>query len=443
MARYNTTVTKKDGSKVSGYIEDGKSYYDDGTSISAGDSVVDAQGKTWTKGGDTSASSEVAMISNAIAQNNAGIKNAINTAKAKKQSEYTVGDNISALADLQKQMKQQELQRARASALSSLNAEEQATNQAYKTQIDQTGTNADIQLKNYFENVANRGQTNSGSTNQAEIAFNIANKNNINALQTAQANALADIARRKQLAEQGYIDDLQKATNEIDLKVLENRIAQEQADKEALAKAQEAQYEQELNKAKLAAQYGDYSLLEGLTGMDSTYAKKMQETEMAELSRKAEQEQTEQALNKAKLMAQVGDFSGLKALGYDTTALEKQWNADINNTYSLISQRNNETKKTTEDNSKNYNEMLDYIREITPSLGNSYEENMKASRELLYSGLSNSDMINIMKRTNVRPEAFVKLLVDEGYPQKQIEAFIELYTDKQEYRDSLIKYAYQ
>lgn len=337
MARYNTTVTKKDGSKVSGYIEDGKSYYNDGTSISAGDSVVDAQGKTWTKGGDTSATNEVALISNAIAQNNAGIKNAINTAKAKKQSTYTAGDNIDALASLQKQMKQQELQRARASALSSLDAEEAKTNQAYAAEIARTNRDNDIALKNYFENVANRGQTYSGSTSQGEIAFNVANKNNINALQTAQANALADIARRRQLAEQGYIDDMQSASNAIDLKVLENRISQEQnAGTEALKKAQ------------LMAELGDYSGLQAL-GYDTAG---IQENNRL----KQEQEQAEQALNKAKLMAQVGDFSGLKALGYDTTALEKQWNADIANTQSLINQRYEaDEKKKADEKENNYN----------------------------------------------------------------------------------------
>lgn len=321
MARYNTTVTKKDGSKVAGYIEDGRSYYDDGTAISAGDSVVDAQGKTWTKGGDT-ANSEVAMINNAIRASNNGIKKAINTEKARRQSTYTAGDNIDALASLQKQMKQQELQRARANALSSLNAEEIATNQAYENKINKENTNADILLKNYFENVANRGQTYSGSTSQGEIAHNIARQNNISALQQAQASALADIARRRQLAEQGYIDDMQNASNAIDLKVLENRISQEQnAGAEALKKAQ------------LMADLGDYSGLQALGYNTST----IEEQNKA----KATANESEQALNRAKLMADMGDFSGLKGLGYDTTGLEKQWALDMANTQSLINSRNN------------------------------------------------------------------------------------------------------
>lgn len=273
-------------------------------------------------GTNVDTSNSVAMINNAIAQNNAGIKNAINTAKVQKQSGYTAGDNISALADLQKQMKQQELQRARASALSSLNAEEQATNQAYANQIKQTGTNADIALKNYFENVANRGQTYSGSTSQGEIAHNIARQNNISALQQAQASALADIARRRQLAEQGYIDDLQSATNAIDLEVLKNRMEQEQnAGTEALKRAQ------------MMAEYGDYSGLQAL-GIDTS---SIQENNRI----KQEQEQIERLL-KAK------DYNGLKQLGIDVSNLQAEFDsgiakakADINNTYSLINSRNN------------------------------------------------------------------------------------------------------
>ena len=49
MAKYKTTVTEKDGTKSSGYIENGRSYYDNGKEINAGASVTDSTGKTWTK----------------------------------------------------------------------------------------------------------------------------------------------------------------------------------------------------------------------------------------------------------------------------------------------------------------------------------------------------------------------------------------------------------
>ena len=323
-------------------------------------------------------------------------------------------------------MKQQELQRARANALSSLNAEEAKTNQAYAAEIARTNRDNDVALKNYFENVANRGQTYSGSTSQGEIAFNVANKNNINALQTAQANALADIARRRQLAEQGYIDDLQSATNAIDLEVLKNRMEQESnAGTEALKKAQ------------LMAELGDYTGLQAL-GYDTAG---IQENNRL----KQEQEQAEQALNKAKLMAQMGDFSGLKALGYDTTALERQWNTDIANTQSLISSRNKETQQKTEEAKTNqtYTQVLNAVQELIPSGGEDYTENLSASRYLLNSDLTGANKIRIMKQANLRPETYVKQMVAEGYSIEDVSAFVDAYTANESYRESLIKYAYK
>ena len=54
-SKYYTTVTESNGNKSSGYIENGKSYYDDGREINRGASVVDSTGKTWVKGGDPDA----------------------------------------------------------------------------------------------------------------------------------------------------------------------------------------------------------------------------------------------------------------------------------------------------------------------------------------------------------------------------------------------------
>lgn len=54
--RFKTTITKKDGTTASGYIENDRGYYDDGTALSAGDSIIDAQNKVWTKGGGSSSS---------------------------------------------------------------------------------------------------------------------------------------------------------------------------------------------------------------------------------------------------------------------------------------------------------------------------------------------------------------------------------------------------
>lgn len=47
--KWLTMVTNSDGSKQPGYIQDGRSYYIDGSPIKSGSSVIDSNGRTWTK----------------------------------------------------------------------------------------------------------------------------------------------------------------------------------------------------------------------------------------------------------------------------------------------------------------------------------------------------------------------------------------------------------
>lgn len=259
-------------------------------------------------------------------------------------------DSITQLADLQKKIKQQELEQARKKALSDLEAEELTTNNAYKNQINQASTNADIALKNYFENVANRGQTNSGSTSQGEIAHNLAKSQNISALQQAQASALADIARRKTLANQGYTDNLESINNQIDLQTLQSQIETEsKAGTNALEQAQ------------LMAKLGDYSGLRQL-GYDTTFMELQQQNELQQAQAKLSSDEASQALSKAKLMADMGDFSGLKALGYDTTQLEKQWSANLAQKYAQTAKtKNGGTNTPTNDKTKVFNQAYKYL----------------------------------------------------------------------------------
>lgn len=67
--RFQTTITKKDGTTASGYIENDKGYYDDGTELSAGDSIIDAQKKVWTKGGTPTGVDALTNYANQIGVN--------------------------------------------------------------------------------------------------------------------------------------------------------------------------------------------------------------------------------------------------------------------------------------------------------------------------------------------------------------------------------------
>ena len=166
------------------------------------------------------------------------------------------------------------------------------------------------------------------------------------------------------------------------------------------------------------------------------------EKEQTESDRKATQQEYENAVALAKL----GVFEPLKGLGYDTTNLERQWNADLQKTIKSGSN----TPKTVKSGSgtqnskanQTYQQILNAVQEMAPSGGTDYSENLAASRYILNSDLDMSNAIKLMKQVNVRPEAFVREMVGEGYPETDVIDFIETYTPQQSYRDSLYKYAY-
>ena len=166
------------------------------------------------------------------------------------------------------------------------------------------------------------------------------------------------------------------------------------------------------------------------------------EKEQTESDRKATQQEYENAVALAKL----GVFEPLKDLGYDTTNLERQWNADLQKTIKSGSN----TPKTVKSGSgtqnskanQTYQQILNAVQEMAPSGGTDYSENLAASRYILNSDLDMSNAIKLMKQVNVRPEAFVREMVGEGYPETDVIDFIETYTPQQSYRDALYKYAY-
>lgn len=157
------------------------------------------------------------------------------------------------------------------------------------------------------------------------------------------------------------------------------------------------------------------------------------EAEQEAAQSKAYQQQYENALSLAKL----GVFEPLQALGYDTTNLQKQWNADYNKTISSTKNNNNPTPKT----NQTYQQVLNAIQDMTPSGGSDYQENVSAAKYLLNSDMSAENILSIMKQVNVRPEAMVREMMSEGYSLEDISAFVDAYTPNQAYRDSIMQYA--
>ena len=148
-------------------------------------------------------------------------------------------------------------------------------------------------------------------------------------IQTAYQNTLNDINRNK-------VNSIQEIDNAIaDLKTTGDLATVEQvlANNQAMLNSYMDMLNKGVNYSQWAAQYS--SNLESNAYADT--------------------------LNKAKLMADMGDFSGLKALGYNTDELERQWKINVANTQSLIDQRYEDTKKKGEELSNDRKKVLNSI----------------------------------------------------------------------------------
>ena len=162
-----------------------------------------------------------------------------------------------------------------------------------------------------------------------------------------------------------------------------------------------------------------------------------EEKEQAELDRQSTQQEYENALSLAKL----GVFEPLQALGYDTTNLQKQWNADYNKTIASTKTGSGGSRSGSAKANQTYQQVLNAIQDMTPSGGSDYQENVSAAKYLLNSDMSAENMMSIMKQANVRPEAFVREMKSEGYSIEDIAAFVDAYTPNQSYRDAIMRYA--
>lgn len=363
-------------------------------------------------------------------------------------------DYINKTADLQKAAKQYEYENAYNKVMSQIEEARAKTKAEYQAQRNNADVSNQIQQKNYFENVANRGQTNSGSTSQGELALKIAGMNDQSALRSGQAQAMADLNRDANNAYSDYINNVVQSNANIDIQRYQNLLEQYRLDQDKATK--EAKEALQMEIATIAQYDSDYTAeiqrREALNPNDPLipYLKIARQEKLDRLEAglqekmKAEQEALEK---QAKLLLQLKDYDALDALGYDTSLLRKESALDMANTQSLINNRyssggGNGGSSSTKSN-QTYQNILNEVQEINTSAGEDYSENLASARYLLNSDLTMENVISIMKQTNVRPEAFVKEMVNEGIPDEYIVEFIEAYTPKQEYRDSLYQYAHK
>ena len=383
MAKYKTTVTEKDGSKTSGYIENGKSYYDDGREINAGASVVDSTGKTWTKGGATSNSNktssgtssgksnygtwesngrtyvdgiDVGPAGTNIDTSSAAINAAYNTSGRYSNRYGEVGYQLSynpyeeAYRESQRRYEELEAQIREQNRL----AVEQGTNRlnAQKSNINQAADeNARQAYVQYMQSqkalpqqLASQGVS-GGATETANLGLQTAYQNNVNTINQNKANRLQEI--------DNAIVELQ---NTGDLAMVEQVLANNQAALDSYMNTFDkgVGYNQwanqfNANRADVNREYEAQQL--------QAYWDAINEQEKL-LSSEAKEEK-DRVWN-AYLKGNMDLNYAASLLGYDPqymydtkAALEQKTKLDNANTQSLINDRNSGGGKT--NNSSNYN----------------------------------------------------------------------------------------
>jgi hypothetical protein len=250
MAKYKTTITEKDGTKSSGYIENGRSYYDNGKEINAGASVVDAQGKTWTKGGSTTSTSNTTSTTSTTSTPSynqtwesggrtyvggvdvgpAGTKvDTSNTAASYKQSYGDMGDKIQTNpyeeayreAERRRQEMEEQIREQNRIAVEQgtnrLNAQKANINQAAEDNARQAYIMHMQAKKALPQQLVNQGAT-GGMTETANLGLQTTYQNNLNDINRNKINAIQEI--------DNAIADL-KATG--DLSTVEQVLANNQA----------------------------------------------------------------------------------------------------------------------------------------------------------------------------------------------------------------------
>lgn len=226
MAKYKTTITEKDGTKSSGYIENGRSYYDNGKEINAGASVTDSSGKTWTKGGTTTSTPSYNQTwesggrtyvggvdvgpagtkvdtSNTSSGISAGIKN--NTSGSSYRPSYgAIGDNIQtnpyedeidrireAYERQQNQIREQN-RIAVEQGTNRLNAQKANINQAAEDNARQAYIMHMQAKKALPQQLVNQGAT-GGMTETANLGLQTTYQNNLNDINRNKINAIQEI----------------------------------------------------------------------------------------------------------------------------------------------------------------------------------------------------------------------------------------------------------
>ena len=300
-------------------------------------------------------------------------------ASSARQSDYE--SELNRLKRLKQEATASQLKAQKERTLQSLAEQEVSIQPRYYEQKRQAGATSALGAKSFAEHLANRGLTNSGAAAQGEINRQAALQGTLGQLGTAEAQEYAQIARTRQNAEQNYASDLASANAQLEANHYNNLIEENQRQRltrEQLLQNSVQQYADDfqarLNQLKAEGKEGtlEYAMTDAARGQKIANAQSgvnynwaMQQilngniNYTTALNAGMTVEQAQQKYNEYQAQQQMAAQAEADQLAYERNQQAivnaQKWaqtNNDINNTNSLIQQRQNSENNNTGNDGK-------------------------------------------------------------------------------------------
>lgn len=180
-------------------------------------------------------------------------------------ADYTT--QLKNLKEAEKKAAITDLENTRNQTLSNLEAEQSKLGSTYDAKRTQTSNASKVNARNFQEYLANTGRANSGIGAQYEMGRQNSLNRDLNALNVSQAQDMADIERRRTLANDAYNTGLAGANAQVEANYIQNLLKQQQQQWENnMALKQFNEQVRQFNLSRKGFSSGGYSSSGGSSG---------------------------------------------------------------------------------------------------------------------------------------------------------------------------------
>ena len=285
--------------------------------------------------------------------------------KPKQNPIYTPPDYSAYIEEMNRAAKEKalaELRSAYEKNVAGVDRAKQGIAPQYESARNQAAGQSELQKRQFAEYAAANG-LNSGAGGQAQLAQSAALQQGLNQINTAESSAMADLELQRSQMEIEYNNAIAQANATGDYQLAQQLYQEKVRQDEALRQQIQWQAQQDLSNQQFQFQQEQAGI------GNSQWNQQFQNNQ--------EQQKWGNMLDMAKQLAAYGDFSGYEALGYDTTQMKAEWEAEKQR--QLAANQAKPSGSGTKKPSMSFANMQTAIEngQITPGVKEAYEYYMK------------------------------------------------------------------